>query len=154
MRNTLILSMLLLLGAAAWGQGRTSNPFQEEQTPSLVISAGYAFKTDALKAGVAYTNIFNRFGAYTSIEAGVTDDGGFSHILGVTVGITPEIYAWAGMDFFTKRGLFEKGLNNRKEIGVAYSPLPNLTILPGYSFGVGFTIQAGLRIPLVWMPEN
>ena len=154
MKNVLILSLLLLLGTAAWGQDRTSNPFHEEQTPSLVISAGYAFKTEALKAGVAYTNIFNRFGAYTGIEAGVGDDGGFSHLLGVTVGITPDFYAWAGMDFFTNRGLFEKGLNNRKEFGLAYSPIPNLTIMPGYSFGVGFTAQVGLRIPLVWMPEN
>lgn len=152
MKKLLIVSILLsALCFSSYSQSQFSEFMSEQLPPALVVSAGYVFSNDAIKVSAGYTNFYKRYGAYTSIEASTTD-APFYHILGGTFGIIDELYVFAGLDLFTSNGLFAKGLNGRKEIGVAYSPIPNLTIMPGYSFSIGFTAQVGLRIPLMWVP--
>ncbi len=151
MKKLLIVVILYLLSVPGFSQGKFSEFMNKELTPSLVVSGGYVFDTDAVKVGIAYNNLYKRFGAYTSLEASTTD-APFYHILGGTFSIIDELYVWAGLDLFTSNGLFSKGLNGRKEMGVAYAPIPNLMIMPGYSFSIGFTIQAGIRIPLMFVP--
>lgn len=153
MKKLLIVSILSFFSIFGFSQGKLSSFFSEDLPPALVVSAGYVPSNNAIKSGFAYTNFFKRFGAYTTIEASL-DDAPFYHTIGGTFGITDNFYMWAGLDFFTSHGVFKKGLNGRKEIGLAYNPIPNLVIMPGWSLSVGFTIQAGLRIPLMWVPPG
>ncbi len=153
MKKSLIVGILSLLTVSGFCQGKFMEFMNKDLPPSLVVSSGYVFKTDAVKVSMGYVNFYKRFGAYTSIEASTTD-APFFHIVGGTFGITNELYAWAGLDLFTSHGLFSKGLNGRKEMGLAFAPIPNMVIMPGWSFSIGFTIQAGLRIPLMWIPPG
>lgn len=152
MKKLLIVSILILFLLPGFSQSSFSEFMNKEIAPALVISAGYVPSTEAIKTSFAYTNFYKRFGAYTSIEASLAD-APFFHLIGGTFGIIDELYVWAGLDLFTSHGLFAKGLNGRKEMGVAYAPIPNVMIMPGWSFSIGFTIQAGVRIPLMWLPE-
>lgn len=153
MKKAFFVCILSLFSTFGFSQDKLSAFFSKDLPPALVMSAGYVHSNNAVKTGIAYTNFYKRLGAYTSIEASI-DDAPFFHILGGTFGITDNFYVWGGLDLFTSHGLFKKGLNGRKEMGLAYNPIPNLVIIPGWSFSIGFTLQVGLRIPLMWIPPG
>ena len=136
--------MLISLGARAQNIGW----FNRGYTQAIGVSTGYVPSYNALKFSVEYNNFYKPMGAYTSFETGL-DDGRFTHILGTTVSIIDQVFVFGGLDLFTSRGLFSKGLNGRKEFGVAWVPIPNATVKVGYSFTVGVSFQAGFRIPLM-----
>ena len=124
-----------------------------EAPTSLIFSIGYVPKAEyqAMKFGVTVNDlVFQRFGMYTSFEPGIDTDY-FFNTWGVTGRVYENLYLWAGMDLFTKHGLINKGFGGRKEFGLTYVPHPNIALMPGYSFSVGFTMQVGFRIPLMYV---
>jgi len=148
-----ILAVGLLVSLTSIAQSDSRDSVVVKKAPSSCIDFGVGFipKSDyeAFKASVSVNNfVFKRFGLYTSFEANSNKDY-FSHILGITVSVCSFAYFSAGMDFFTKYGLFKNvGDGNRKEIGVGFYPWKWTTVKVGYSKSVGPSFQIGARFPL------
>jgi hypothetical protein len=153
-RLLLILLVGLLFNFTSLAQGGTQNNSQDKKLPTLCMDAtvGYVFDKnyDAWRTSVSVNNfIFSRFGAFTAFEKNFNTDY-FTHIIGLTGSINHFSYIFAGMDFFTKYGLFHNGgfKGTRKDIGIGLYPWKWATIKLGYSFSVHFTAEVGVRIPL------
>jgi hypothetical protein len=153
-RLLLILMVGLLLNFTSLAQGGNQNNSQDKKQPTFCMDAtvGYVFDKnyDALRGSVAVNNfVFKRFGVWTAFETNSGKDY-FTHIIGLTGSINHFSYIFAGMDFFTKNGLFQNGgfKGTRKDIGIGLYPWKWTTIKLGYSFSVHFTAEVGVRIPL------
>lgn len=149
-----IFLLLVFLFIASQSYPQNSRFFDTEGTNSLLITGGYVPKSpyNALKFSVAYKNLlFERFGFYTSLELGLDSDY-LANTYGITGSLNDDLFLWGGIDLFTDNGLFSDDSGTRKEFGVGYIPFTNAVVMAGYSLSVGFTIQAGLRIPLMWVP--
>lgn len=149
-RFTFVILLVFLAGGLSAQQ-----PARESVNPSLIFSAGYVPKSsyNAIKFGATVNDLlFERFGAYVSLETGVDSDY-FRNLYGITGRVHDNFYLWGGIDLFSKGGLFTKGFNARKEIGVTYVPHPNLALKLGYSLQVGVSAQIGFRIPLMYVRD-
>ena len=122
-----------------------------ELSRNIELTAGYLFKSgnEGLKAGLGVNNlVFHRIGFYTSLEYAL-DGKNFSNTVGGTVSIFKYAYVWGGMDFFTKKGLFQSGFEGiRKEAGVGITPYKFLVFRVGWSSSVGPSVAAGVRIQI------
>ena len=97
---------------------------------------------------VAFNNfIFKRMGLYTSVEKG---SDYFSNIFGITGRVHKYFGLWAGLDLYTKVGVFGGGRRDlfRKELGVSVYPYKNTFFKFGYSSHHGPTVGVGLFFPL------
>lgn len=152
------LLLILVVGSIfhfhGFSQNGNLNSGQTRTAPSFCmdITAGYVFDKDynAFRASASVNNfMLKRFGAFTAFEKGVDSDY-FTHIIGLTGSINHFSYIFAGMDFFTKYGLFQTGgwKGTRKDIGIGLYPWKWATVKLGYSFSVGMTAEVGVRIPL------
>lgn len=149
MKKLLPFAFMLIVVSGVYAQDRQTN----ETNPSLIFSIGYVPKSEyqAIKFGVTVNDlVYQRFGLYASLEPGIDTDY-FFNTWGVTGRVYENLYLWAGIDLFTKHGLINKGFDGRKEVGLTYVPHPNIALMPGYSFSVGFTMQVGFRIPLMYV---
>jgi hypothetical protein len=153
-RLLLILTVGLMLNLTSLAQDSSQNSNTEKKKPSFCmdVSLGYVFDKDydALRASASVNNfILKRFGVFTAFEKNFNTDY-FTHILGVTGSINHFSYIFAGMDFFTKYGLFQNGgwKGTRKDIGIGLYPWKWVTVKLGYSFSVHLTAEVGVRIPL------
>ena len=152
MKKLLSFVFMLVVVSGVYAQARDTN----EGSTSLIFSIGYVPKSEyqAMKFGVTINDlVFNRFGVYTSFEPGIDTDY-FFNTWGVTGRVYENLYLWAGVDLFTKSGgMIDKGFGARKEFGLTYVPHPNIALMPGYSFSVGFSMQVGFRIPLMYVAD-
>jgi hypothetical protein len=123
-----------------------------EYLPYVDVTAGYVLDKDlnAIKGSVSFNNLLlKRIGVYTSVEKGLSSDY-LSHIIGLTGTVYKSIYLFAGMDWYTKHGYFTNDgfENTRKEMGIGFSPWKFTVVRFGWSFAVGPTIAAGVKIKL------
>jgi len=150
MKKLFIILFVLFFSVNLFAQNQGRG---EMEKLSLIVSTGYLPKSsyNALAPSITINNLlFERIGFYGSLQFGLDSDY-FSNILGITGTIHENVYLFAGMDLFSKRGFVNKQFNNRKEFGVGFIPHPNIAIEGGYSFTAGFIFGAGLRIPLTWV---
>jgi hypothetical protein len=152
MKKILFVAILLL---TITGTAMSQNSFSERQLrkiypKSLSLQAGAVISSDynALKLNAGMHNLFLKYaGFYTSFEIGMDSDY-FSNIIGLNVSFLKVVYAFAGVDFFTKDyGLINNGSSCRKEIGLGIFPVKNLVVQGGFSWSVGATVMVGYRIP-------
>lgn len=122
--------------------------------PTIDGSVGYMPKAP-YHAGIvtiAFNNIlFKRMGLYTSLEKKISSGPDyFSHIIGITGRVHKYFGLYAGLDLFTKVGIFgERGIDFfRKELGVSVYPFKNTFFKLGYSSHHGPTAGVGLFFPL------
>lgn len=140
---------LLLLSFSQVSMAQAQNDAPNHKQRCLLLSVGLAVNKDytAIKSSVAFNNLFyQRYGLYTSVEVS-TSNGYFSNIYGVTGTFHKYLYAFGGVDLFTKHGLLTKG-GIRKEIGIGFIPFNFGVFKVGWSFDVGITLEAGIRIAL------
>ena len=131
-------------------QARMRRDLSQNISQNVDLALGYlpSPEANALKTSFSYSNIaFKRFGAYMSLEKGLDSDY-FSNTMGITASIVPKLYLWGGMDLFTQNGVINRGSAARKEVGFGYAPIDKVLVRAGYSFTLGPTITAGIRIPV------
>lgn len=150
----------LLISLAGFAQQEVlPDSLEVRKSPSFCgdIAVGYVPKTiegtgmfDAYRLSLAVNNfVLERFGVWTAVEKNF-DSGYFRHMLGLTASVNHWMYVYAGMDFFTKNGLFANGGldKTRKDVGVGFYPFDWLIVKGGWSHTAGITLEAGVRIPL------
>lgn len=146
MKRILILSCILALFCCQ------SIAQRQWLKPQIDVSVGYMPKAPyhAGITSVAFNNfIFKRMGLYTSLEKSFSSDY-FSNIFGITGRIHKYFGLWAGLDFYTKVGIWGGGRTDlfRKELGVSVYPYKNTFFKFGYSSHHGPTAGVGLFFPL------
>jgi hypothetical protein len=151
-----LLTFVVLLFILPQGFSQLSSDFnyyygKNLYPKSMSLQAGAVINSEynALKFNLESHNLlFKYVGFYTSFETGLGNDY-FSNIIGVNVSFLRIVYAYAGIDFFTKDHGIIHGTDNsvRKEIGLGLFPVKNLVIRMGFSIEVGATVTAGYRIP-------
>ncbi len=146
-----VFILLLFISGSVISQNSISERQLRKKYPiSLSLQAGAVFNSEynALKLNAGMHNLFLKYaGFYTSFEIGMDSDY-FSNIIGLNVSFLKIVYAFAGVDFFTKDyGIIKNGFNCRKEIGLGIFPVKNLVVQGGFSWNVGATVMVGYRIP-------
>lgn len=119
--------------------------------PNMDVSVGYVPRSPfhALKMSYSLNNVaFNRWGAYASVEKGMDSDY-LAGTLGLTTYVHKYAYLWYGVGIFSTYKSENKNLwsTYRKEMGIGIVPARFAVIRLGWSFTVGPTIAAGIRIP-------
>jgi len=151
---TFFLSLLISVNVFAQTEIQTQTlpveaPKALKFKPNMDITAGYVPNPDvnALKFSYSANNIvLKRGGFYTSFEKGLDSDY-FSHLVGITGSIIPQLYLWGGIGLFGNSGLFDGENGLRKEMGVGIIPFKSAVVRLGWSYDVGFTCTVGWQIP-------
>ena len=144
---------LLLLSVAQVSIAQSEDDAPSHKQPVRLISTGIVPNPqyNAFKMSLAANNLFfQRYGLYTSIESS-TNSTYFANIYGVTGTINKYFYGFAGVDLFTKYGLFTPG-GIRKEMGIGFIPFDFALVKVGWSLDVGLTLEAGVRFDLQPIP--
>ncbi len=152
-KTVLVFTFLLFILSTVNSQINYRDLYSRNKYPqSVSIQAGVAFNPDysALKFNAEFYNlVFNYVGFYTSFEIGVGSSY-WSNIIGFNVSFAKIIYAYAGMDLFTKQhGIIHNDFMGgvRKEIGMGFFPVKNLVLRIGFSLDVALTLTVGYRLP-------
>ena len=148
----LIFSLLILALNVTYSQVENK---QSKFVKSVDILVGAVPNPDynALKFDLAVNNVlFKIVGFYASFEVGVASDY-FTNTCGIDVSVLRWMYLYAGIDIFTSYGIINYVKDNqegsiRKELGLGFFPVNNLSLRAGYSLEVGVTFTAGYRITI------
>ena len=147
--------LLLLISSETFAQSDipagTDTPTAYQLPPNMDISIGYVPRSPfhALKLSYSINNMaFKRWGAYASLEKG-TDSDYLAGTLGLTTYVHKYAYLWYGVGIFSTYKSDNKNLwsTYRKEFGIGIVPVKFAVVRLGWSFTVGPTVAAGIRIP-------
>ena len=159
-KTVLVFTFLLFILGTVSSQINYRDLYSRNKYPqSVSIQAGVAFNPDynALKFNAEFHNlVFKYVGVYTSFEIGMGSSY-WSNIIGFNVSFAKIVYAYAGMDLFTKQhGIIHNDFMGgvRKEFGLGFFPVKNLVLRIGFSLEVAGTLTAGYRIPLKKSKRN
>lgn len=150
MRNLaiLLLSGVLIISTSLLSTAQSEKTQQELQT-CIDFGIGYIPDKDYKVATVssAVNNLYlKRLGAFVMAELNFDTP---TVIIGPTVSINHFSYVFAGMDFFTSRGLASQTFKeSRKDFGVGFYIKQLVTLKIAYSFNAGPRAEIGLRFPL------
>lgn len=145
----------LFISTQAFAQSESSSvnnsSKDQELSPNMDVTIGYVPRSPfhALKLSYSINNMaFKRWGAYASLEKG-TDSDYLAGTLGLTTYVHKYAYLWYGVGIFSTYKTDNKNLwtTYRKEFGVGIVPVKFAVIRLGWSFTVGPTVAAGIRIP-------
>ena len=148
------IAILLLAGifSGFFSYAQTANAREKEKQPMVTcIDFGIGYIPDKayqnVTVSVAGNNLlWDRLGAYTMAEL---DFDALAVVLGPTFSINHFSYVFAGIDFFTSRGLINLNVKEaRKDFGIGFYPWKWATVKVCYSFSAGPRAEVGLRFPL------
>lgn len=149
------IALILFISSQTFAQTDNSSakdtPKVYELPPNMDIAVGYVPRSPfhALKVSYSINNMaFKRWGVYASVEKGMDSDY-LAGTLGLTTYVHKYVYLWYGVGVFSTYKTDNKNLwtTYRKEFGVGIVPVKFAVIRLGWSFTVGPTIGAGIRIP-------
>lgn len=144
----LVLSLMLLFSAPSVSTAQNERGQQELQT-CIDFGVGYIPDSEykVVTVSSAVNNLYlKRMGAFIMGELNFKTP---AVIIGPTVSINHFSYVFAGMDFFTSRGLASIGFKDaRKDFGLGFYIKQLATVKIAYSFNAGPRAEIGLRFPL------
>jgi hypothetical protein len=148
----LILIMLFTFGLANAQVNKDGLIYRGDQNfyPCIDIGAGYLFdhKYEKFTISSSFNNfILKRGGMFVMVELNPPNP---AIVLGPTLSIFDFAYVWGGVDFFTARGIFQRGgfKYARKDLGIGFYPWKWAVVKIAHSFSAGSRIEVGIRIPL------
>jgi hypothetical protein len=149
----LILIMLFSFGLANAQVNKNGVIYRGNQNfnPCVDVGVGYIFdhKYEKFTISSSYNNfIYKRFGIFMMVELNPPDP---AVVVGPTITVFDFAYIYAGADFFTARGFFQRGglKYARKDLGIGFYPWKWAVVKFAHSFNAGSRVEVGIRIPLL-----